>query len=156
MFEPMGIRKCWVIAGMFLAMGMATYCLAQMQEFQNRSEGTTVHVDALEDLLLVGLHRNFESFPRNANLNVRFFLPNLRDKPNAEVVVEAVELKDSVHYLMRSKDAPAKGGDWNVFSQWPTKDIIDRQGIEAENLGVLAEYRIANKIPVCLPVDVYQ
>jgi hypothetical protein len=156
MFEPTGIRIRWVIAGMFLAMLVATCCLAQMQEFQNRSEGTTVHVDALEDFILVGVHRNFESFPRNANLNVRFFLPNLHDSPNGNVVVEAVELKDSVHYLMRSKDAPAKGGDWNVFSQWPTKDVIDRQGIEAGNLGVLAEYRIPNRIPVCLPVDVYQ
>src|SRR6266446_3006542 len=134
MFEPTGIRIRWVIAGMFLAMLVATCCLAQMQEFQNRSEGTTVHVDALQDFILVGVHRNFESFPRNANLNVRFFLPDLRDNPNGDVVVEAVELQDSVHYLMRSKNAPAKGDDWNVFSQWPTKDVIDRQGIEAGNL----------------------
>ncbi len=149
------VRKRMVVA-LFLATVTATYSPAQMQDFGNRSEGTTVHVDALEDFTLVGVHRNFESFPRNANLNVRFFLPRLPDNPNKNVIVEAVELQDSVHYLMRSKKAPSNEGTWNVFGQWPTRDVIDQQGIEAGNLGVLAEYRVANRIPVYLPVDVYQ
>jgi len=57
---------------------------------------------------------------------------------------------------MRSKSAPSKEGTWNVFGQWPTKDVIDRLDIDAGNVGVLAEYRVGNKLPVCLPVDVYQ
>jgi hypothetical protein len=156
MLKPTVVRKRLVAVGMFLATALATYSPAQMQDFANRSEGTTVHPDALEDFTLVGVHRNFESFPRNANLNVRFFLPKLAVNPNKTVVVEAVELQDSVHYLMRSKKAPSNDGAWNVFGQWPTKDVIDQQGIEAGNVGVLAEYRVGNKIPVYLPVDVYQ
>ncbi len=145
-----------VAVGAFLATVASTYSPAQMQEFPNRREGTTVHVDALEDFTLLAVHRNFESFPRNSNLNVRFFLPKLPDNPNKDVVVEAVELQDSVHYSMRSKSAPSKEGTWNVFGQWPTKDVIDRLDIDAGNVGVLAEYRVGNKLPVCLPVDVYQ
>ena len=156
MLKPTVVRKRLVAVRILLATVAATYSPAQMQEFPNRNEGTTVHVDALEDFTLVGVHRNFESFPRNANLNVRFFLPKLPDNPNKHVVVEAVELQDSVHYLMLSKKAPSNEGVWNVFGQWPTKDVIDHLGIEAGNLGVLAEYRVANRIPVCLPVDVYQ
>jgi hypothetical protein len=157
MFEPMRIRKCWVVAGIFLAMGMATYGQVQgLLPFGNRFEGTVVHPDALNDFILIAVHRNFEPFPHNANLNVRFFLPKLQGNPNKDVVVEAVELQDSVHYLMRSKGAAWQEGNWNVFGQWPTSDVIDKLGIEAGNLGVLAEYRIANKMPVCLPVDVYQ
>jgi len=156
MLEPTVIRTRLVAVGLFLATVAGTYSPAQMQEFPNRREGTTVHVDALEDFTLLAVHRNFESFPRNANLNVRFFLPKLADSSNKDIVVEAVELQDSVHYLMRSKDAPSKEGTWNVFGPWPTKDVIDKQDIGARNLGVLAEYRVANRIPVCLPVDVYQ
>jgi hypothetical protein len=156
MFDPSVICKRLVAGGVLLAMVAAPCSPAQMQEFPNRREGTTVHVDALEDFTLLAVHRNFESFPRNANLNVRFFLPKLPDNPTKDVVVEAVELQDSVHYLMRSKNAPSIGGTWNVFGQWPTKDVIDRLGIDAGNVGVLAEYRVANKLPVCLPVDVYQ
>jgi hypothetical protein len=155
MFELTAIRKLLVVVGTFLATGVATCSLAQMQDFGNRREGTTVHVDALEDFTLVALHRNFQRFPHNANLNVRFFLPPLPDNANSEVVVEAVELQDSVHYLMESKNVSWNEGSWNVFGKWPTRDVIDPLGIEADNLGVLAEYRNANRIPVCLPVDVY-
>jgi hypothetical protein len=155
MFELTAIRKLLVVVGPFLATGVATCSLAQMQEFPNRREGTTVHVDALEDFTLVALHRNFQRFPHNASLNVRFFLPPLPDNANREVAVEAVELQDSVHYLMQSKNVSWKQGTWNVFGQWPTRDMIDPLGIEADNLGVLAEYRNANRMPVCLPVDVY-
>ncbi len=155
MLKPTVIRKRLVGAGVFLAMVAAAYSPAQMQEFPNRREGTTVRVDALEDFTLLAVHRNFESFPRNANLNVRFFLPKPPDNAKRDIVVEARELQDSVHYLMQPKGISWKGGTWNVFGQWPTKDVIDRLGIDAGNLGVLAEYRVANKISVCLPVDVY-
>ncbi|SRR5216683_104106 len=157
MFHSVAIRKRPVIVGIFLALVAATYGEAQgMKDFGNRREGTTVHVDALEDFTLVAVHRNFQSFPRNANLNVRFFLPKLPDSPSWDVVVEAVELQDSVHYLMQSKSAPSIGGSWNVFGQWPTKDVIDKWDIKADNLGVLAAYRIAKMLPVYMPVDVYQ
>jgi len=110
MLKPTVIRKDLAAVGVFPATVAASYSRIQMQEFPNRREGTTVHVDALEDFTLLAVHRNFESFPHTASLNVRFFLPKLPDSPNKEAVVEAVKLKDSVHSLMRSKNAPSKEG----------------------------------------------
>ena len=150
------IRKRWVIAGILLAMVVPTYGEAQgMKDFGNRLEGTTMHPNALEDFTLVAVHGNFESFPRNVNLNVRFFLPRLQANPNKKVFVQAVELQDSFHYLMRSKTATWKDGSWNIFGPWSTRDVIDQLGLQADNVGVLAEYRIDNNRPVYLPVDVY-
>jgi len=157
MFKPAVIRKCLAIVGIFLATRVAAYGQVQgMQSFGNRVEGTTIHPDALNDFTLVAVHRNFKPFPHDANLNVRFFLPSLLGNPNKDVVVEAIELQDSVHYLMRSKSVSWKDGSWNNFGPWPTKDIIDKLTIESSNLGVLAEYQVANRLPVYLPVDVYE
>jgi hypothetical protein len=141
---------------MLLTMLATSYSQAQMRKFANRREGTTVHVDALEDFTLLAVHRHFELFPRNAKLNVRFFIPKLSNNSKEKVVVEARELQDSVHYLMESENSSWRDGTWNVFGPWPTGDVIDTLGIEAGNLGVLAEYRVPNRIPVCFPVDVYQ
>jgi hypothetical protein len=71
--------------------------------------------------------------------------------------VEAVELKDSSHYYMRSKDSfPWKPGAWNIFEQWPTSDVIDDLGLSSDNLGVLAQYETSSTRRVYLPADVYQ
>jgi hypothetical protein len=152
-FEPTGICKRLLIAG--LALALSPCSSAQMKDFGNRREGTTMHVDALEDLAIVAVHRDFEPFPRNANLSVRFFLPALPGSPAPDVAVEGIELQDSFHYLMESKQPPVKAGTWNVFGQWPTSDVIDKLGIEPANLGVLAELKVGSKLPVYLPVDVY-
>jgi hypothetical protein len=150
------IRRSFATAIVLMTTLMVSSSWAQMQDFGNRQEGTTVHVDALEDLTVVALHRTFAPFSRNADLSVRFFLPKLPNDRNRDVFVEAVELQDSVHYLMHSKNTSWTDGNWNVFGQWPTKDVIDRLGIDSENLGVLAQYRMASSPPVYLPVDVYQ
>lgn len=127
-----------------------------MKEFSNRREGTNIHLNALNDFTLIAIHRNFQPFPRNANLNVRFFLPQLHSDAGEKVFVEAVELQDSFHYFMQAKNSPPwKDGSWNTFGPWPTKDVIDPLGLEATNLGVLAGYQLGNARPVYLPVDVY-
>jgi len=152
------LRKRCQALGLFLALLVATCVLADgMKDFDNRREGTNVHPNALEDFTLLGVHRNFESFPKNANLHVRFFLPQLPGNPKREVSVEAAEIQDSFHYFMQSKASIQwKDGNWNIFEPWPTKDVIDGLGIQADNLGVLVKYQIANKLPVYLPADVYQ
>ncbi len=156
MFKPKVFRD-FAILGILLATGAATRGQVQgLQTFANRLEGTTVRPDALNDFTLLAVHRSFDSFSHDASLNVRFFLPKVIGNPNKDVVVEAVELQDSVHYLMRSKTVSWTDENWNVFGPWPTKDIIDKLGIEGDNLGVLAEYHVANRLPVYLPVDVYQ
>lgn len=152
------LRKRWCFTRICLALAVTICASAQgMKDFGNRFEGTNVHANALEDFTLLAIHRNFKPVPRNANLNVRFFLPQLPDSPKREVFVEAAELQDSFHYFMRSKGSIQwKDGDWNVFRPWPTKDVIDQLDLNTENLGVLAGYRIAGNLPVYLPVDVYQ
>jgi hypothetical protein len=149
----------WLIsAGFFLSAGSVVSAQVQgMQAFDNRVEGTNVHNNALQDFTLIAIHRGFQLFPQNATLHVRFFLPRLAGAPNRKVFVEAVELQDSFHYFMQAKSTSKwNDGSYNVFEPWPTHDVIDRLGLQARNLGVLAGYRIGNDRPVYLPADVYQ
>jgi hypothetical protein len=147
----------WIIVGLFLSVGSAASAQIQgMQAFDNRVEGTNVRNNALQDFTLIALHRDFQLFPQNATLHVRFFLPRIGDTPNKEVFVQAAELQDSFHYFMQAKNPKWKDGDWNVFEPWPTRDVIDRLSLQAGNIGVLAGYRIGNGPKVYLPVDVYQ
>jgi len=104
----------------------------------------------------IAVHRNFTTFSRNANLNVRFFLPRLAGNPKKNVFVEAVELQDSFHYFMQSKGSTWNDDSWNIFANWPTKDVIDLLDLHADNVGVLAGYQVENGRQVYLPVDVYQ
>jgi hypothetical protein len=49
-----------------------------------------------------------------------------------------------------------KNNGWNIFEPWPTKDVIDKLGLQPTNIGVLARYEIRGAPAVYLPVDVYQ
>jgi hypothetical protein len=152
------IRKLLSFAAVLLSAGVRAPAQVQgMQAFDNRVEGTNIHTNALQDFTLIAIHRNFQLFSQNANLHVRFFLPRLAGSPNRKVFVEASELQDSFHYFMQSKSTSKwNDGVWNVFEPWPTKDVIDRLGLYAGNVGVRAGYRIGNGPTVFLPVDVYQ
>lgn len=148
----------WIVAATFLSAGPATVAQVQgMQAFGNRLEGTNIHTNALQDFTLVAIHRSVQAFTPNATLHVRFFLPQMTGDSDRKVFVEATELQDSFHYFMQAKDSIKwNDGNWNVFGPWPTKDVIDRLGVQSSNVGVRAGYRIANGPPVFLPVDVYQ
>jgi hypothetical protein len=153
MFDRGIIRKCLVLAGLLLAIGVAAS--GQMQEFENRKEGRRIQPNALPDFTLLALHKNFIHFDRNSNLKVRFFVPKVPGSPH--VFVEAVERIDSSQYYMRSNDSfPWKEGSWNVFGPWPTRDVIDGLGLNSENVLVLAQYQLGNSRRVYLPADVYQ
>ncbi len=149
------LRSRYAMAAIIMAVSAAT-CVGQgMKEFPNRREGTSVHLNALNDFTLIAIHKSFHAFPHNASLNVRFFLPAL-PASDKKVFVEAVELQDSFHYFMQASSSIAwKNDDWNVFRPWPTKDVIDPLGLQPDNLGVLAGYQIGNQQPVYLPADVY-
>ncbi|HEY6350218.1 MAG TPA: hypothetical protein VI636_12495 [Candidatus Angelobacter sp.] len=128
-----------------------------MQDFPNRREGTNIHRNALQDFTLVAVHRNFNRFSPNAKLKVRFFLPKLNGAQGRTVSMRAVELQDSSHYFMEAKESVQwKDGEWNFFTPWPTRDVIDPLGLSPTNIGVLAQYRVRNHLPIVLPVDVYQ
>ncbi len=140
-----------IVAGIFLSVSPGLHAQIQgMQTFENRKEGTNVHSNAAPDLILIAIHRNFENFSTNSNLHVRFFLPAVADVRTRKVFLEAVELQDSFHYFMEATN------HWNIFTPWPTKDVIDRLGLQPNNIGVLARYEVAGAQAVYLPVDVYQ
>lgn len=128
-----------------------------MRSFDNRLEGTAVEPHGDEDITLLGVHGGFEHFTQGSNLSVRFYLPKLvsQDK-NAlnRVFVEAREIVDTKHYSMRSKQLNWHEAEWNDFSPWPTKDVIDPLGLDPGNIAVLAGYRDTSRPPIYLPVYV--
>jgi len=146
------------VAAIFLSVSPGLYAQIQgMQTFENRKEGTNVHPNAAPDLTLIAIHRNFETFSTNSNLHVRFFLPPVADVRTGKVFLEAVELQDSFHYFMEATSQNRwKNNGWNIFEPWPTKDVIDKLGLQPTNIGVLARYEISGAPAVYLPVDVYQ
>jgi len=147
----------WTTVGIVLATGVTLGQIQGMQSFDNRIEGTDVHTNALQDFTLIALHRSFQTFQPNSTLRVRFFLPQTAAVSDKAIFLEATELQDSFHYFMQAKPSAGwKEASWNVFEPWPTKDVIDRLGLRANNVGVRAEYRVKNGPPVFLPVDVYQ
>src|SRR6266478_5145262 len=132
MFRSTAIPIRLIFAGIFLSAASAAFAQVQgMKAFDNRIEGTNVHTNALQDFTVIAIHRSFQLFPTNTTLHVRFFLPRVVDSPNKEVFVEAVELQDSFHYFMQAKSFKWNENDWNVFEPWPTKDVIDRLGLQA-------------------------
>lgn len=157
MLQSLTMPARWIIAGILLNWPPAALAQIEgMQDFENRIEGRNVHSNALQDFTLIAIHRGFQLFKQNDALCVRFFLPPAVPTGDKKVFVEAVELQDSFHYFMQAKNSSAwKSGNWNVFGPWPTKDVIDRLGLLAENVGVLAGYRAGNDRLVYLPVDVY-
>jgi hypothetical protein len=128
-----------------------------MTDFGNRREGTTIQEHGATEFILIAIHRSFApSIPRKAVLNVRFFLPPASSDSERRVWVEAFEREDSFHYYMRSNDTVKwKAGDWNTFESWPTKDVIDPKGLEAQNIGVRVTSQVSGKARVVLPADVF-
>jgi hypothetical protein len=124
-----------------------------MRDFGNRLEGTTTQLNALSDFTFVALHRHFERFSKDSTLSVSFFLPSVATD-NTRVFLEALELQDSLHYFMSSKQGNWQSGAWNTFHPWPTKDVIDPYGIASDNVGVRAAYQIGKQTRVYLPVDI--
>jgi hypothetical protein len=124
-----------------------------MKPFDNRVEGTAVELHGDEDITLLGIDGSFEHFPKNSTLQVQFYLPGMAE-PSAKIFVEAREIVDTKHYLMQSKRTSWNTGSWNIFTPWPTKDVIDPLGLDPGNIAVLAGYRDGTHPTVYLPVDV--
>jgi hypothetical protein len=126
------------------------------KQFANRVEGTRPVPTALAQFTPLALTRNTVHFHSNANLYVRFFVPPLPAELKQGVFLKAGEREPSSNYFMVAKSPPWKVSDWNVFGPWPTKDVIDLLGIDADNLAVLAGYQRDGSREVYLPVDIYE
>ena len=77
----------------------------------------------------------FEKFTTDVILKVRFFLPT--DVP---VFIQGRELQEQKQYWMESKPTDWNAGTWNEFSNWPTRNVLTREGIPSWNLGVVIRF----------------
>ncbi len=122
---------------------------AQLRDFDNRREGQLPAYNGKFDFLCLGIHRTFQKFDRNAKLYVRFPMPD----GATNLFVNAAELLAAKDYVMEAKKT--KLGPVATFGPWPTSDVIDKLGIQWNNLGVLAGFTL-NGEKVFSPVDVGQ
>src|SRR5262249_38682227 len=74
----------------------------------------------------------WEPFDKNIVLRIRFYLPT-----KATISITSQELEDLRQYWMEAKPISWRSAAWNEFSPWPTQDIIDKEAISQNNLGVL-------------------
>jgi hypothetical protein len=147
----------WTFGLMLFAVAeMTSAQIAGPKQFGNRVEGTRPVPTALAQFTPIALTRNAIQFHSNANLYVRFFVPQIPPAADQSIFLRASEREPSSNYFMAAKSAPWKPADWNVFGPWPTKDVIDVLGIDADNLAVLAGYRRDTSEEVYLPVDIYE
>jgi hypothetical protein len=132
----------------------------QMNTYPNRHEGTRIQDHALEDFTLLAIHRSSVSFSPHSVLSVRYYLPSLQDNDQNRLLptalfLQAAELRDWHQYFMSAKTPLAVvPNSYNLFTPWPTQDVIDQLHILPSNLGVLAGYKLSGRT-VYLPVDVY-
>jgi len=111
----------------------------------NRYEGVAVPLQAGDlSLEIVSFTAYLDSFRPNTSLKVKFFLPSGESEAN----IFAQELTIEKQYFMKSKQAANRwaGNSWNLFSPWPTKDVLDKQGVPPSNIGVLVERASQNGI----------
>jgi hypothetical protein len=104
----------------------------QQNDRGNRFEGLISVPAGAPDLELLSFVGNFEPFEGSATLRVLFYLP-----AEMPVVVECRELREQKQYWMESKPQSWRTGAWNEFGPWSTTDVIAREGIPSDNLGVV-------------------
>jgi len=151
-------RSLRVLGTLALGVALATPVFAEPQsgwlsrwrtknDRGNRYEGridVPVSGSSLELLSFVG---RVERYSGAVDLNVRFYLPTdeeltcgVTPPETSGVKVEARELREDKLYYMESKgDLGWDLGAWNRFGPWETGTVLDREGIQPSNLGVLVK-----------------
>ncbi|MCX6627147.1 MAG: hypothetical protein NTW28_05915 [Candidatus Solibacter sp.] len=122
----------------------------QQNDRGNRFEGLIEVPASLPDLELLSFVAHWEPFERGATLRVLFYLP-----VEMPVVVESRELREQRQYWMESKPRSWRRGAWNEFGPWPTTEVIAREGIASDNLGVVVRPRGEAWASTILPALVY-
>ena len=115
----------------------------------NRYEGRVEIPVSSPELEIVSLAGFREPYDEDAVLFVKFFLAE-----PAPVTLQGLELQIDTQYLMEAKAGDWKVGEWNIFGPWPTRDVLDREGIPFTNLGVLITQE-AESLRRYLPTFVY-
>jgi hypothetical protein len=84
----------------------------------------------LEVLSFTGMREAFGK--ADVSLKVKFF-HHAQDR----LSIIAQEIKTQRQYYMKAKQESWQTGAWNEFGPWPTRDVINREEIGSDNLGVL-------------------
>jgi hypothetical protein len=98
----------------------------------NRYEGLISINTGNPDFEVLSFTGFFEPFSSNVVLKVKFFYPK---KSNLSIIAQ--EIDDQRQYWMEAKPQRWQSGEWNEFSPWPTGDVLIKEGVPADNLGVL-------------------
>jgi hypothetical protein len=159
-----GKMECCIRLGMlssmlipFVLAALAVAILAQTDQWRkqndrgNRYEGRIDIPVGKPDLELLSFAGWREPFTSDVILKVRFFLPT-----SAPVLIQGRELQDQTQYWMESKPADWRAGTWAEFGPWPTREVLRREGIPSENLGVVIKFHKATTAgEVLIPAFVY-
>ncbi len=118
----------------------------------NRYEGLISVITGnpdLEVLSFTGSRQNFDP-GQNVNLKVKFYLP-----AEAPISITAQETEDQKQYWMEAKPRAWRAGAWNEFSPWPTGDVILKEEIPSDKLGVLVRMEGGAGTTQLIPALVY-
>ena len=107
----------------------------------NRYEGLVSISTGNPDLEVLSFTGFFEPFRGNVDLKMKFFMPF-----SANPFIIAHELDDQRQYWMEVKSAAWRSGTWNEFSPWPTNDVIAKEVIPWDNIGVLIKLNAGNQL----------
>lgn len=99
----------------------------------NRYEGVTDLTTGNPDLEVLSFTGSQEGFGKESvNLKVRFF-----NHAEGKLSIIAQEIETRSQYFMKVKQESWPTGRWNEFGPWPTGDIINKENVESNRLGVL-------------------
>lgn len=142
MLKKEQVNHSWGLAIIIVIVVLATDVLAQKVVWQqkndrkNRYEGRIDIPVCKPELELLSFTGHRESFSGDVLLKVGFFLPTA-----SPVFIHGRELREQKHYWMESKPADWQEGKWNEFGPWPTREVINREGIPSSNLGILVRLK---------------
>lgn len=99
----------------------------------NRYEGLISIQTGNPDLEVLSFTCMLEEYGKeDVVLRVKFF-----SNAKGDLSVTAQEIETDRQYYMVAKRKNWQAGEWNVFGPWPTKDVIKKEDILSDNLGVL-------------------
>ena len=122
----------------------------ERHEFDNRYEGRPEVPVSKPDLELLSFVGYFQDLDRDVELQVLFY----QSRATATATVFAQHLEDRKRYWMKSKPGSWEVDRWNRFGPWPTRDVIDDDGIDGWDLGVYVDLGSQDEILIA-PAFVY-
>lgn len=123
----------------------------------SRYEGVVDRPNARREYEVLGLfaYRDLpeEPYPSSDRLKLMYYVP----QQDGVAAITVRELQRETQYLMEAKPdkVPSDAGKWDLYDDWPVRDVIVPQHVLLPNLGVLV--RLKDDVPggVFSPVMMY-